>query len=173
MKTREQLYGNEATELLRIVTTYHHVFHAQLLKLYAGKESKIENLLTHLVKQGRILFDSEKSMYYDIKDSDADKEMLAAIWVLADFAERIEYHSSGDFPTKLIFMADSELYDVICISHNKEAATEYALSQQESSENRIVIVDAPEQIPELNIDKVVAFCTVDILNGNIQYYKQE
>ena len=173
MKTRDQLYGNEATELLRIITTYHHIFQSQILKLYAGKESKIENLLSHFVKQGRIIYDSEKAIYQDSKDAAADKEMLAAIWVLTDLAERIEYHSSGDFPTKLIFMADGELYDVICISHNKEAATEYALSQQESSEKRIIIVDSPEQISELNIDNVIAFCTVDIYNGNIQYYKQE
>lgn len=57
MKTREQIYGKEAAALLRDITTYHCMKPGQILKLYPGKERQVENLLTHLTRQGRIFYD--------------------------------------------------------------------------------------------------------------------
>ena len=54
MKTREQIYRQEAASLLRDVTTYHCAKGEQLKRLYPGKEEKIEHLLGYLVKQGRV-----------------------------------------------------------------------------------------------------------------------
>jgi len=58
MKTREQIYSGEAASLLRDITTYHCVGGKQLARLYRGKDNKVENLLRHLVKQGRIFYDA-------------------------------------------------------------------------------------------------------------------
>lgn len=46
MKTREQIYGQEAAGILRDVSMYHALTETQLLKLYPHKESKIRNLLS-------------------------------------------------------------------------------------------------------------------------------
>lgn len=48
MKTREQIYGQEAAGLLRDVSMYRALTEMQLLKLYPHKESKIRNLLSYL-----------------------------------------------------------------------------------------------------------------------------
>ena len=53
MKTREQIYGQEAAGILRDVSMYRALTEMQLLKLYPHKESKIRNLLSYLQKQGR------------------------------------------------------------------------------------------------------------------------
>ena len=55
MKTREQIYGQEAAGILRDVSMYRALTEMQLLKLYPHKESKIRNLLSYLQKQGRIV----------------------------------------------------------------------------------------------------------------------
>ena len=47
MKTREQLYGQEAAGILRDVSMYRALTEMQLLKLYPHKESKIRNLLSY------------------------------------------------------------------------------------------------------------------------------
>lgn len=65
MKTREQIYGKEATDILRNITTYHYIRHDQLLRFYPGKEDKTENLLSFFVKQGRIFTDKNKTLYHD------------------------------------------------------------------------------------------------------------
>ena len=51
MKTRDQIYGKEAAELLRDITTYHYLLQEQFLRLYPGKEDKVQNLLSFFVKQ--------------------------------------------------------------------------------------------------------------------------
>ena len=68
MKTREQIYGKEAAALLRDITTYHCMKPGQILKLYPGKERQVENLLTHLTRQGRIFYDTDTDTYFDNPD---------------------------------------------------------------------------------------------------------
>ena len=146
MKTRAEIYSKEAADMLRNITTYHYMRHDQLLRLYPGKEEKIDNLLSFFLRQGRIFRDEHSGLYHDGTEAHADNEMLAALWVLVDFIDRVDYHSSTDFPVKLIFIADGE---------------------------RIVIVESAEQIGKLNIPDVTAYCTVDMNTGAVQYYKQE
>lgn len=174
MKTREQIYGKEAAALLRDITTYHCMKRGQILKLYAGKERQIENLLSHLTRQGRIFYDAGMDTYCDSPESKPDAEMLAALWVLADFGDRAEYHSSDEFPAKLIFFADGEVYEVICIPPDKETLVEHALSHmaEESSGKQILIVEETEQIPRSSLQGAV-FCTVDQATGDVQYYRKE
>lgn len=54
MKTRAEIYGNEATDLLRIVTMYPGLCEHQLLCFHPGKEDTTKALLSHLERQGRI-----------------------------------------------------------------------------------------------------------------------
>ncbi len=173
MKTREQIYSAEANGLLRDITSYHYMRHDQLLKMYPGKESKIDNLLRHLVKQGRIQYDAAGDMYHDGSAAGPNEGTLAALWVLIDFIDKAEYHSPTDFPALLGFMAEGEYYEVLYIANGSEALTEYALMGQNSNAgSRIVIVEGVEQIPQLTISGVRGYCTVDVESGTVHYFKQ-
>ena len=172
MKTRAEIYSKEAADILRNITTYHYMRHDQLLRLYPGKEEKIDNLLSFFLRQGRIFRDEHSGLYHDGTEAHADKEMLAALWVLTDFIDRVDYHSSTDFPVKLIFIADGELYEVIYVETGGEALIEHAVAKQpDDAEKRIVIVESAEQIGKLNIPDVTAYCTVDMNTGAVQYYR--
>lgn len=174
MKTRAEIYSKEAADILRNITTYHYMRHDQLLRLYPGKEEIIDNLLSFFLRQGRIFRDEHSGLYHDGTEAHADKEMLAALWELTDFIDRVDYHSSTDFPVKLIFIADGELYEVIYVETGGEALIEHAVAKQpDDAEKRIVIVESAEQIGKLNIPDVTAYCTVDMNTGAVQYYKQE
>ena len=174
MKTREQLYRKEATELLRDLTTYHYLYREQALRLYPGKESKTDNLLSHFVRQGRIFYDKDIDMYHDGTDGAPDMSMLASLWVLIDFIEKVEYHSAVDFPATLVFVSEGELYEVLHIPMGKEALMEHAMAQQGSdAEKRIVIVDEANQIGNLSIPYATAYCTVNMKTGSVKYFKQE
>lgn len=54
MKTRAEIYGNEAADLLRTVTMYPGLSEQQLLCFHPGKEETAKALLSHLERQGRI-----------------------------------------------------------------------------------------------------------------------
>ena len=174
MKTREQIYRKEAAELLRDLTTYHYIYRDQVLRLYPGKESKIENLLAYFTRQSRIFFDKDTGLYHDGTEASPDRSLLASLWVLIDFIEKVEYHSAVDFPAMLVFVADGELYEVLHIPEDKEAMMEHTMAQQGSdAEKRIVVVEDARQIAHLSIPHTTAYCTVDMKTGKVQYFKQE
>ncbi len=174
MKTREQIYNREAAEILRDITTYHYIRHEQLLRLYPQKRREvIDNLLSYLLRQGRIFYDPVRDWYHDGTEEYADLEMLAALWILADFIDRTEYHSATDFPIKLLFFAEGETYEVIYVPAEKETLIEQALLQSgEENGKRILIIEDTLQIERLHIADVVAYCTVSD-TGEIQYYKHK
>ena len=150
MKTREQIYGQEAAGILRDVSMYHALTETQLLKLYPHKKSKIRNLLSYLQKQGRIV---QRGEYYRIP-SDAEESidhgLSKAVWVLTDFMEQVEYHSVSDYPAKIIFFADGEVYEIIYAEPGKEQLINQMLSAvKEVPPKYIVLIEQPELIAEI------------------------
>jgi len=175
LKTREQLYGNEASDLLRNITMYRTLTEDQVYRLYPGKEAVMKNLLTHLVRQGRVYRDAEGRRFSANAECDAkvDAGLLAAVWVLIDFIDKVEYHSAGDFPVKIGFFLDGELYEIIYVPHEQEMMLNHALAgQNETDARRIVLVDRPDQIGAIDIPNTTGFCSLNS-DGSVRYYKLE
>lgn len=149
MRNREQIYGQEAAGLLRNITVYHCIRHDQLLRLYPGKEDVIENLLRYLVRQQRIFYNTDRDCYGDVPNCHEDRELTAALWVLLDFIEKVEYHSPDDTPVKLVFFADGEVYEVVYISPDKEAMLQHVLTTEDDSGLRLVIIEEEAQMQRL------------------------
>jgi len=175
LKTRSDLYSREAAELLRVISEYKTLLAGQLYRLFPGKENIVKNLLTYLTKQGRIIYNSAADRYSVNGDCDAntDAGLLAAFWVLLDFIDRAEYHFISDFPVKISFFADNEMYDIIHVPAGREILLSHALAAlPEDSSRRIILIDDPWQIPSIDIPNTAGFCTVDN-DGGVQYYKLE
>ena len=114
MKTRAELYGHEATELLRIISMYPGLSEKQLCRFYPGREDVTKNLLSHLCRQGRARqTDTGGYFPYGNDKAETDSGMVRAAWVLLDFIDKAEYHSSSDFPVKIAFFSGGELYEII------------------------------------------------------------
>lgn len=170
MKTREQIYGQEAAGILRDVSMYRALTEMQLLKLYPHKESKIRNLLSYLQKQGRIV---QRGEYYRIPadaEESIDHGLSKAVWVLTDFMEQVEYHSVSEYPAKIIFFADGEVYEIIYAEPGKEQLINQMLSTvKEVPPKYIVLIEQPEQIAEIHTPNTSGYCTVSS-GGEVQYY---
>ena len=91
MKTRNELYNGEGSELLRFITTYHTLLYEQVLRLFPKNRDSIKSLITSLVKQGRIIHDKENDLLCDTAESasNPDYGMIAAFWVLLDFKKQL------------------------------------------------------------------------------------
>ena len=173
MKTRADIYGREAKSLLRDITLYRALTGEQVLRLYPGKRVVMKNLLSYLTKQGRI--HHIDGLYCAAPECavEPDRGLLAAVWVLADFIDRVEYHSVGDYPTKLVFFADGEVYEVIHAAQGKEVIISYVLSAPGDQPSKyLVLVDDPSQIEQLQIPHASGYCTVSP-EGDVQYYQKE
>ncbi len=172
MKTRKELYGRDASAILRDITTYHCIKKEQILKLHHGvKAEVIEKLLYHLQNNRRIYYDKKNDIAYDSAEHLTDCEMLSALDVLCDFADKAEYHAAGEFPVKIVFFVNGEAYDIICLPKDKQTLYEQVLSSSGENGKRIILLESNEQIDGLNIADVSAFCLKD--EGKIKYYKAE
>lgn len=173
MKTREQIYGREAAALIRDISMYKVMTEEQVLRLYPGKEDKIRNLLSYFVRQNRIwLVDGCYCAAPDSMDN-MDRGLFAAVWVLVDMIDRVEYHSVGDYPDKIIFFADKQVYELVYAEKGKEILLSHVLADPgEDSPRFLVLVDDTSQIPKLNLPNVNGYCTVSP-EGEVQYFKKE
>jgi hypothetical protein len=173
LKTRDQIYGVEASDFLRNVAMYKTLTEDQLFRFYPGKEAVIRNLETHLAKQGRLYHNRESRRVSASAewDSKVDSGLLAAVWVLLDFIDRTEYHSPSDFPVKIAFFAGGEMYEIIYVPYDQEVLMNHALAGKGETEAwRIILVDRPSQIGAIDIPNTCGFCSVDP-DGAVRYYK--
>ncbi len=172
MKTRAQIYSHEATGLLYDISNYRVLKEEQLLRLYPDKRSKVKNLLDYLTKQGRIFRVGDLYCANPECADNIDQGLLSAVWVLADFSDRMEYHAIGDFPVKIIFSADGEVYEIVHAESGREALLTYVMGQERKEPpHYIVLVDDVEQIAELDLPNVNGYCTVSP-DGTVQYYQK-
>lgn len=174
MKTRAEIYSQEAAELLRLISIYPGLVEVQLCRFFSGKESKIINLLSHLKRQGRVTQKDFTGGYfsYGTDSRSTDSGLIRSVWILLDFIEQVEYHSSSEFPAKIIFFARSELYEIIYAAAGQESLVNHLKSKNQENDRRIILVDSPEQIRLLHIPGAAGYCTVNG-DGHINYYKKQ
>lgn len=147
----------------------------QLLLVFPGKKEIIQNLLKYLEGQSRVFYNNKTDCYCANNNFniETDKEIISAFWVLLDFIDKVEFHSASDFPVKLVFLAKNELYEVIYVGYEQEhLINNAAVDLCKELVKRIVIVDDINQINNISIPNIIAYCKVDI-DGKIQYYKYE
>ena len=181
MKSFADNYDVEISAILRDLSMYRALTTEQLMRLYPGKERKVEKLLPYLRNQCRIW----KTGDYYCSSPDAaehiDQSLLAAVWVLIDFIEMATYHSVAEFPAKIMFyvedtteeQSEGEIYEIVYAGIGREALVSYlASTQSQSRTNHLILVDKPEQILELNIPDTCGYCTVSP-SGEVEYYQKE
>ena len=174
MKTREAIYGNEAAEYLKYITLYHNIRKEQLFRLFPQVKPEVyEKILFHLQNNRRIHHDKETNIIYDTNYQKTDFEIIYCLWVVCDFIEKIEYHSSSDFPVNVVFFGEGELYEITYIPENKEAIFEQAFNNYELNGKRIIVLENTEQITKINIPDVTAYCIVDDNTGEVKYFKSK
>ena len=100
--------------------------------------------------------------------------MLSALWVLADFGDKYEYHSTDAYPSKIMFFADGEIYELICVPKEKIGLILHAIRMSNDGDcgKKILIVEDTSHIDEIDLEDAI-FCTVDVETGEVQYYKKE
>lgn len=175
MKSRNQIYKGEGESLLRLITTYHALQYEQVLQFFTRNRDSIKSLITSLSKQGRIYHDKDRNLLCDALEAanSPDYGMIAAIWVLLDFKKAVVYHTSGEFPVKLHFFSQDEVYEVIYVGLEQEALINYVMGRLPANDsNRLVILESEQQAKMLSIDRVIAYCLVSP-DGTVNYYQKQ
>ncbi len=175
MKSRNQIYRGEGERLLKLIATYHALQYEQVLQFFIRNRDSMKSLITILIKQGRIYYDQDRDLLCDSPEASEspDYGMIAAVWVLLDFKEAVVYHTSGEFPVKLHFFSQDEVYAVIYISLGQEVLINHVLASLPSKDvNRLVILESEHQAAQITIDGITAFCLVNP-EGTVKYYAKQ
>jgi hypothetical protein len=175
MKTRDYLYSREAAEVLRIVSTYKTLAYEQILKMFPGKKDKIRTILGHLIKQARVFNNRETGIVSDTEDgvNSPDTELITSFWVLIDFIDRAEYHTIGEFPVKISYFADGEMYEIVYARVGYETGINRAFRDEDNNPpRRIIVLQNLEQAKKITIPNTAGFCIVND-DGQVSYYKPE
>ncbi|MDD2980517.1 MAG: DUF5697 family protein [Hespellia sp.] len=174
MKTRDQIYQEEAASLLRRLTTYHALTYPQVLRTFPKQEHTMQRLIKNLIKQGRIFYNADLNLLCDTEDAakEPDYGIIAAYWVLLDFKPAILYDTSGEFPIKITFFSADEEFEIIYAEPGKEILLNHILAKPvKGSISRLVIISTWDQAQELKIPCVTAFCIVNE-DGSVSYYRK-
>ena len=169
-------YRFEAASILRDLSMYKVLTREQLIRLYPGKERKVEKLLPYMKKQYRIW--EVDGFYCTSPDAakEIDRGLFLSVWVLIDFIDQVSFHAaSSEYPGKLVFSVEGEIYEVIYADEGREALVNYlkiSQNQDQDRTNYLILVDKPEQIMELNFPNTCGFCTVSP-TGEVEYYQKE
>lgn len=91
--------------------------------------------------------------------------------------KKIERHflaEKEEYPVRIVFVGDAEIYDILYISEAEIQLVNQLFSRQNPDGcGHIVIVEKPEEIPQIEIPNVIGFCTVQEEEGGIDYYRRE
>lgn len=152
---------------------YRALTEAQLLGLYPGKHRQIQKLLPYLERQGRIFHQEDGSYTATQQPEEFDSGLSRSLWVLIDFIDQADFHSTSDFPAKIIFFAHDEVYEIVYAAFGQEVLISHVLSAKtDEPPHYIILVDKPEQIALIEAPNISAFCTVSP-DGQVQYYQKE
>ena len=115
-----------------------------------------------------------KDTYFLTRETEPDREMLSALWVLSDFGDKCEYHSTDAYPSKIVFFADGETYEIVYVPADKVALIMHAMKARKDDDcgKKILIVEDASLIDEIELENAI-FCTVDMETGEVEYYKKE
>lgn len=163
---------NKDIKKMREFMSEYKVVTTEQFDRYLNKEPRICNIIRNRMVRNDTLFviDGMCSVKPDWMHY-YDRAMIRAVWVMLDLCENPEHNMSADYPSKLRFSKDGEVYDVCVIEEGKENTVNVFYNKFSDEIGKyLVVVDKKEQIPKINFEGIVAFCIVDE-DGKIRYYR--
>ena len=173
LHTREEMQ-EELQETVKVLSQYGCLQTNQIYRMFPGHDLIVATILRKLKSSGRAVGDWDRK--YIAADPDklkqADEKVIRAFWVLLSFWESIEYHIPGEYPVCISFFMKGQVYEIIYAARGEEKLISFMLEPVREYPRRIIIVEQKEQIPKLNIQGVVGYCTVDA-DGTISHFYGE
>ena len=168
-------------EVLEIVKRYNAIYKRQLYAFFRqdGRDAYVGKALKALEKEQRIYINSDTRIVAANENSYRAGETgtIQAVWVLLSLMKqkKIEEHflvSKEEYPVRIVFVGDAELYDILYISRKEAGLADRMFAKRDMEKNgHIVVVESPEDIPAINLPGAIGFCTVKE-DGQVEYYKK-
>ena len=144
----------------------------QLLSLTKLTPSVLNTLITQLRREGRLIRSMEWVALSEEALQNRRDGMEDVMWVFNDFLPRTDYFTAGEYPASVCFFADGIDYEIIYVPIGQEYMISKSVTPCETPPKRLIVIENTDQIPNINIPNVTAFCLTD-LSGKTLYYKRK
>lgn len=168
-------------EVKELIQKYNALYKNQLYEFFAkdGRERFVGKALKVLEKERDIFIHQEMKMVAVNEESFGAREFgtLQCVWVLLGIMDqkKVEEHflaSKEEYPVRIIFVGDGEIYDILYISESDINLVNNLFARKKIDGcGHIVVVEKPEDIPQIHIPDIVGFCTVKE-GGEVEYYRK-
>ena len=176
MLTKLFISETDAIKIVNILSEYKTLQYQQIISLYPKeRESSINNLINRLIKEGRLYHD-RINHYLATTESDLktpDESIIKTFWILLDYIDRVEYHSPSVFPVQIVFLMDSEDYEIIHVPQGQEVIINRAQRSDKRNQyvaKRIVLIDDKSQVKDIKVYNTIGYCMEN--DGNVRYFKR-
>lgn len=173
LRGAEEHYA-DVKKMREFISEYKTVKIEQFDKYLYDKEQRIKNIIRRRLVSQDLMFvvDGMCSVKPDWQHY-YDRAMIKALWVMLDFCEEIDYNSPQEYPTKIRFSKNGEVFDVCVAERGTESELNvYYKNFANETHNYLVVVDEQSQMSKLTFNGIVAFCIVGE-DGNVDYYRNE
>lgn len=179
MENKQKAVEREVKELIQ---KYNALYKSQVYEFFAkdGREQFVGKALKALEKERDIYINQEMKLIAVNEESYGAREYgtLQSVWALLGIMDqkKVEEHflaSREEYPVRIVFVGDGEIYDILYVSEAEVCVTNNLFARKRIDGcGHIVVVENPENIPEIQIPDVVGFCTVEE-DGKVEYYRKD
>lgn len=179
MENKQRAVEREVKELIQ---KYNALYKDQVYEYFAkdGREQFVGRALKILEKERDIYINQERKLIAVNEEAYGAREYgtLQCVWALLGIMDqkKVEEHflaSREEYPVRIVFVGDGEIYDILYVSEAEVSVTNNLFARKRIDGcGHIVVVENPEDIPEIQIPDVIGFCTVKE-DGKVEYYRKD
>lgn len=168
-------------EIKELLGKYGVLYKSQLYEFFAkcGREHFVGKALKVLEKERYVYVQQEMEMVFASHEAlkDRDCGTLLCVWALLGIMDtkKVEEHfhaSADEYPIRIVFVGDGEIFDILYVPEADIGLANHLFTRKKIDGcGHIVVVEKPEEIPEIQIPDVVGFCIVKE-GGAIEYYRK-
>lgn len=169
-------------ELRSLVQSYNVLDKSQIYAYFEkdGRDQFVGKALKALEKERSIyIFQETKQVAANEEAYKAwERGTSISVWVLLDLMDqkKIEQHflaSKEEYPIRIVFVGDGEIYDILYVAPEDIELTNQLFARKKIDGcGHVVVVEAPEDIPQIQIPDVIGYCTVKE-EGQVEYYRKD
>lgn len=173
LRGREELQSDKI-KMREIISEYKVLKLEQFKMILKDREPRLINaIITMMISDNTLYIKDDFCCTKDDLKHYYDADRIKAFWLLLDSWDDIRFHKVIEYPGRIRFMTNKDIYDIVVAHKGEEDVINmYYKNFSDGSIKYIIIVEDVEQMSGYNFENIFAYCIVSE-EGKVTYYRNE
>ena len=173
LRGREELQSDKI-KMREIISEYKVLKLEQFKMILKDREPRLINaIITMMISDNTLYIKDDFCCTKDDLKHYYDADRIKAFWLLLDSWDDIRFHKVIEYPGRIRFMTNKDIYDIVVAHKGEEdVINTYYKNFSDGSIKYIIIVEDVEQMSGYNFENIFAYCIVSE-EGKVTYYRNE